>query len=199
VRKIQDHYFRKAKQEHYPARSVYKLQEVQEKYRLLRQGDKVLDLGCHPGSWSLYAARVVGSGGLVVGIDLQQGSSRQVPGGAPISLLTMDMNAPESIKRIAMICDRFNVVLSDAAPRTTGNKLADQQQSISLARRVQEIAAEFLAAGGNLYCKVFEGEDFKGYVEELRRLFQNVRIVKPKSSRSESREVFVLGQNFRKD
>ncbi|MDH3393753.1 MAG: RlmE family RNA methyltransferase, partial [Desulfobulbaceae bacterium] len=72
MKEIQDHYFKKAKKEGYPARSVYKLEEAQQKYRLLKKGDKVLDLGCHPGSWSLYAAKVVGVQGLVVSIDLQK-------------------------------------------------------------------------------------------------------------------------------
>jgi 23S rRNA (uridine2552-2'-O)-methyltransferase len=197
VRKIQDHYFKKAKQEQYPARSVYKLQEAQEKYRLLRQGDKVLDLGCQPGSWSMYASRVAGPTGLVVAIDLQPGSGRQIPGGAPIHWLTMDMNDPGVFSRIREICDRFDVVLSDAAPQTTGNRLADQQQSMSLVGRVLEVTAELLVSGGNMYCKVFEGEDFKEYVEQVRRRFRTARVVKPKSSRPESREVFVLGQGFR--
>jgi 23S rRNA (uridine2552-2'-O)-methyltransferase len=198
VRKTQDHYFKKAKQEQYPARSVYKLQEAQEKYRLLRPGDKILDLGCQPGSWSMYAARVAGPSGLVVAIDLQAGGGRQIPGGAPIHWLTMDMNAPDVLSRIREISERFDVVLSDAAPKTTGNRLADQQQSLSLAGRVLEVTAELIASGGNFYCKVFEGEDFKEYVEQVRRRFRTVRVVKPKSSRPESREVFVLGQDFRK-
>jgi 23S rRNA (uridine2552-2'-O)-methyltransferase len=198
VRKIQDHYFKKAKKEQYPARSVYKLQEAQEKYRLLRPGHKVLDLGCQPGSWSLYAAGIVGPGGLVVGVDLQEGSGRQQAGMAPIRWLTMDIASPQFFDCLREIRGRFDVVLSDAAPRTTGNKLADQQQSLALARRALEVAIGMLEPEGTLYCKVFEGEDFKAYVEEVRLSFRTVRVVKPKSSRPESREVFVLGQGFRK-
>jgi 23S rRNA (uridine2552-2'-O)-methyltransferase len=197
VRKIQDHYFKKAKQERYPARSVYKLQEVQEKYHLLQRGDKVLDLGCHPGSWTLFAARTVGPAGLVVGADLQRGDERQVEGGAPIRWLTADITAPEFIETVREIAPRYQVVLSDAAPRTTGSKWTDQQRSLELARQVLAVAAELLAPGGLFYCKIFEGEDFKEYVEELRTRFRAVRMVKPKSSRQESREVFVLGTGFR--
>lgn len=197
MRKIKDFYFKKAKKEQYPARSVYKLQEAQDKYRILHKGDRVLDLGCHPGSWSLYAARIVGPGGLVVGVDLQAGCGRQQPGGSPIHWLQMDINSPQFFSRLGEICDQFNSVLSDAAPRTTGNRLSDQQQSLSLARRVLEVAAKTLVAEGNLYCKVFEGEDFKAYLDEVRRYFRKVRVIKPKSSRPESREVFILGQGFR--
>lgn len=199
MRKIQDHYFKKAKKERYPARSVYKLQEAQEKYRLLKKGSKVLDLGCHPGSWSLYAARLVGPDGLVVGVDLQPGKGEAPgPSAAPIHWLTQDMTAPECASRIAEICPRFHAVLSDAAPKTTGNKWTDQQRSLALANRVLELAEELLMPGGTFYCKVFEGEDFKALVERVRLRFGAVRIVKPKSSRAESREVFVLGQAFKK-
>ncbi|MDA8165612.1 MAG: RlmE family RNA methyltransferase [Desulfobacteraceae bacterium] len=196
MRKIQDHYFKKAKQERYPARSVYKLQEAQDKYRFLTKGDKVLDLGCHPGSWSLYAARTLGPAGLVVGADLQRSGGRQVEGGAPIRWLTADITAPDFIAAVRDIAPRFQVVLSDAAPRTTGSRVTDEQRSLELARQVLAIAAELLAPGGALYCKIFEGEDFKEYVEEVRTRFGAVRIVKPKSSRPESREVFVLGTGF---
>jgi 23S rRNA (uridine2552-2'-O)-methyltransferase len=92
----------------------------------------------------------------------------------------------------------YDVLLSDMAPRTTGNKWADQQHSLALSRRVLAIAMELLKNGGNLYCKVFEGEDFKQFVDESRPFFRMVKIVKPKSSRPESREVFVLGLGFKK-
>ncbi|HSR37052.1 MAG TPA: RlmE family RNA methyltransferase, partial [Desulfurivibrionaceae bacterium] len=91
----------------------------------------------------------------------------------------------------------FQVVLSDMAPRTSGNRWTDQQLSLRLARRVVELAQRFLVAGGNFYCKVFEGEDFKEFVDEVRLLFAQVKIVKPKSSRSESREVFLLGLGYK--
>lgn len=196
MRKIQDHYFKKAKQERYPARSVYKLQEAQDKHRLLRKGDRVLDLGCQPGSWTLFAARTVGATGLVVGADLQGGAGRQVEGGAPIRWLTADLTAPEFIDTIRGIAPRFEAVLSDAAPRTTGSKWTNQQRSLALARQVLAVATELLAPGGRFYCKVFEGEGFRDYVEEVRSRFRTVRIVKPKSSRPESREVFVFGTGF---
>ena len=92
----------------------------------------------------------------------------------------------------------FKVVLSDIAPRTSGNKWVDQQQSIRLSARVVEIAEAVLESGGNIYFKVFEGEDFKELVDTVRKKFKIVRIVKPKSSRTESREVFVLGMGFLK-
>ncbi len=197
MKKVQDHYFKKAKKEGYPARSVYKLEEAQKKYRFLKRGDRVLDLGCQPGSWSLYLAKTVGPGGLVVGVDLQTGKGLQVPGGAVIRVLAADIMVAETVAAVRQACQNYAAVVSDMAPRTTGNKWADQQHSLDLARRALELALELLQPGGAFYCKVFEGEDFREFVEEVRKSFALVKIVKPMSSRKESREVFVLGQDFR--
>jgi 23S rRNA (uridine2552-2'-O)-methyltransferase len=196
VRKVQDYYFKKAKKEKYPARSVYKLEEAQKKYRFLKTGNVVLDLGCQPGSWSIYAARTIGPKGLVVGIDLQEGKKVSIAKAAEIIWLQEDIMTDDIVEKIMEIRNIFQVILSDIAPRTSGNKWVDQQQSLNLARRVLELAVQLLERGGNLYVKVFEGEDFKEYVESVRKHFKTVKIVKPKSSRTESREVFVLGTGF---
>ena len=196
MRKVQDYYFKKAQKEKYPARSVYKLEEAQEKYRFLRTGDFVLDLGCQPGSWSMYAAKIVGHGGLVVGVDLQEGQKINIAKAAEIVWLCEDIMAESIVENIQKLRKKFRVVLSDIAPRTSGNKWVDQQQSLNLARRVIELAEKVLERGGNLYVKVFEGEDFKEFADSVRKSFKTVKIVKPKSSRRESREVFVLGLEF---
>jgi len=196
VKEVQDFYFKKARREGYPARSVYKLEEAQQKYRLLAAGDKVLDLGCRPGSWSMYAAKVVGRRGLVVGVDCQPGRRIVVAGGAPIVIERADVMDETVIEVIGRHCRRFDVVLSDMAPRTTGNRWADQQHSLRLARRVFELATVLLRPGGNLYVKVFEGEDFRDFVQTVRARFRTTRIFKPKSSRKESREVFVLAKQL---
>jgi 23S rRNA (uridine2552-2'-O)-methyltransferase len=196
VRKVHDYYFKKAKKEKYPARSVYKLEEAQVKHKFLRPDDSVLDLGCQPGSWSMYAARTVGPGGRVIGIDLKDGKKVRLSKAAEIEYHRADIMEPEFIEWLQKVKKSFRVVLSDIAPRTSGNKWVDQQQSIRLAERVIEIAEVLLENGGNIYFKVFEGEDFKELVDSLRKKFKTTRIVKPKSSRSESREVFVLGMGF---
>lgn len=196
VKKVQDHYFKKAKKEGYPARSVYKLEEADKKHRILKKGDKILDIGCQPGSWSMYAAKVTGPGGLVVSIDLNEGNIQG--SGAKIHVIAGDILDHEIVEQVHKIAEKFNAVISDMAPKTTGNKWADQQQSLDLARRALEVATEFLKDGGNFYCKVFEGEDFKDFVDSVREYFSKTKIVKPKSSRKESREVFVLGMDFLK-
>jgi 23S rRNA (uridine2552-2'-O)-methyltransferase len=198
VRKVQDYYFKKAKKENYPARSVYKLEEAQKKYRFIKSGDTVLDFGCYPGSWSIYAARVVGPQGLVVGVDLQEAKKVSIAKAAEIKWFCNDIMSDDIVGKMQGIREAFSVVLSDMAPRTSGNKWVDQQQSLDLARRVLELAANLLKKDGNFYVKVFEGEDFKEFVDSVRKSFKTVKIVKPKSSRSESPEVFVLGIGYSK-
>ncbi|NTV15063.1 MAG: RlmE family RNA methyltransferase [Desulfobulbaceae bacterium] len=197
MKKIQDFYFKKAKKEGYPARSVYKLEEAQKKHNFLKRGGRALDLGCHPGSWSMYLAKALGPAGLVVGVDLQEGKGLHVTGGAKIKIYAADIMDDATLAIIRETCQNFTAVVSDMAPGTTGNKWADQQQSLNLARRALEIAGAMLQPGGAFYCKVFEGEDFREYVEEVRKFFGQVKVVKPLSSRKESREVFVLGLAFR--
>lgn len=199
MRKVKDHYFEKAKKEHYPARSVYKLEEVQTKYRILRSGQRVLDLGCHPGSWSLFAARTVGARGTVVGVDLQPTGLSPQKDHAEIHWLCYDVYDEQLVGELRKTWPGFHVLLSDMAPRTTGSQYADHQQSMRLVRRALEIAGHLLHANGTFYCKAFQGEDFPGIVRECRQLFETVKVVKPGSSRRESREVFLLGRGFRPD
>jgi 23S rRNA (uridine2552-2'-O)-methyltransferase len=198
VRKINDYYAKKAKKEKYPARSIYKLEEVQQKYNFLRRGDSVLDLGCYPGSWSLFASEVVGSKGVVVGVDLQQADQQVRPGGAPIHWLCQDITAPELIPMVRKIRPAFKVVISDLAPKTTGSKWADAQQSLKLVHHTLTLTDTLLLDRGHFICKVFQGEDFPDFVAEMKERFGMVKVLKPRSSRVESREVFVLGMEFKR-
>lgn len=196
MKQVQDHYFRKAKKEGYPARSVFKLEEAQKKHRFLIKGGRILDIGCSPGSWSMYASRSVGVSGLVVGVDLNKVIAANRKPGAEIKWLKGDITNEQTIQQIRSLSNKFSVVLSDMAPKTTGNKWADQQRSLDLSRKALEVAMEFLEPGGAFYCKVFEGEDFKEFFNEVKSRFTKAKIIKPKSSRPESREVFVLGMDF---
>lgn len=198
MRKINDYYSRKAKKDKYPARSIYKLEEVQKKYKFLRRGDSVLDLGCYPGSWSLYASEVVGPKGIVVGVDLQQADQKERAGGAPIHWLCHDILEPDFLAAVRKIRPSFKVLISDLAPKTTGNKWADAQKSLNLVRQTFELAEILLLAKGHYICKVFQGEDFPEFVSQVKMRFSMVKVIKPKSSRIESREVFVLGMDFNK-
>jgi len=197
VRKVRDYYFKKAKKEKYPARSVFKLEEVQKKYRLFRRGDAVLDLGCHPGSWSLYASRQVGTKGLVVGVDLQETNKEPRDGGSPIHWICGDITDPELVGQVKALRPAFKAVISDIAPKTTGNRWADHQSSMQLVEQTLELAHIFLHEKGHYLCKVFQGEDMPEFVSQLKAHFAFVKVIKPQSSRKESREVFLLGMDFR--
>lgn len=194
---VQDYYYKKAKKEKYPARSVYKLEEAQQKFKFLRRGDKVLDLGCAPGSWSLYSAKIVGPQGYVIGVDLQKTNKVTFAQSAPIELIQANIIDPDFLAIVGHKMP-FDVVVCDIAPRTTGHKYSDHLKSIELAKQALHIATLTLCHGGHFYCKVFQGEDFPEYVKEVRRYFKTTKVVKPKSSRIESREVFVLGMNYKK-
>lgn len=193
MRKVSDYYSKKAKKNKYPARSIFKLEEIQQKYRLLRRGDSVLDMGCYPGSWSLYAAEVVGPKGIVVGVDIQQADKAPRPGSSEIHWICEDVTTPEMVAAVRRIRPAFKVLLSDMAPKTSGNKWADHQQSLNLARITLTLCDTLLHSKGHYLVKVFQGGDFPEFVGEVKKKFRMVKVLKPQSSRTESREVFVLG------
>jgi len=184
-----DYYARRAKKERFPARSVYKLKEMQQKYNLIKKGDKVLDLGCAPGSWLLYAADLTGNKGEVVGIDLEPVSER-LPSHVRVyrsDILFMD---DELFK---LTGKDFNVVLSDMAPATIGSKHVDSARSFNLCRAALSIAQDTLISGGSFVCKIFHGEDFKKFSDAVKQGFNRHKIFKPQSSRKASKEIYIIG------
>ena len=185
----QDHYTRQAKKERFPARSVYKLEEIQKKYNIIKKGNNVLDLGCAPGSWLLYSADLTGSTGRVVGIDLVPVTVNIPPHvrvyTGDILLMTEDF--------FKSLGTDFNVVISDMAPSTTGNKFVDSTRSFDLCLSALTIAQVTLNTGGSFVCKIFQGEDFKTFMDSVRSVFKNHKIFKPKSSRKASKEIYVIG------
>jgi len=183
----EDHYSEKAKKENFPARSVYKLQEIQQKSNLIKKGDHVLDLGCAPGSWLLYAASVTGETGRVVGIDLQP-----VPVKLP-SHATAYIGDVLSPDETLLTGKHFNVVLSDMAPSTTGNRIVDAARSLTLCETALFIAQQVLIPGGSFVCKIFQGEDFKAFSDSVKADFKTHKIFKPKSSRKASKEIYIIG------
>jgi 23S rRNA (uridine2552-2'-O)-methyltransferase len=190
-----DHYSEQAKKERYPARSVYKLKQAQRKFRLIRKDDQVLDLGCSPGSWLLYAAELTGKRGKVLGIDLKPVTIK-IPSQAETlkaDILTIDRAWIENED----LANRFNVVLSDMAPATTGNKMIDAERSYQLCQAALNIAQMALRPDGSFICKIFQGEEFKKFSDSVRSRFKNHKIFKPQSSRKESKEIFILGMGFK--
>ncbi len=190
-----DHYSEQAKKEQYPARSVFKLKEAQKKFHLIKKGDRVLDLGCSPGSWLLYAAELTGKRGRVLGIDLKT-IRIKIPSQAETltaDILTIDRAWIDKQE----LGNRFNVVLSDMAPATTGNKALDAARSFQLCQAALSIAEMVLKPGGSFICKIFQGEEFKEFSDTVRSRFKRHKIFKPRSSRKGSKEIFILGMGFR--
>jgi len=185
----EDHYTRRAKKEQFPARSVYKLQEIQRKFRLIQKGDKVLDLGCAPGSWLLYAAEVAGNQGRVVGID-QNPVIEKMPAHVNVHAANIFSLGNEILDSMG---SDFNVVLSDMAPATTGNKMTDAARSYELCQAALSIAQRVLLTGGAFVCKIFQGEDFNIFSESVKTIFAKQKIFKPQSSRKASKEIYIIG------
>jgi len=190
--KWEDHYTRKARKDKYPARSVYKLQEIQKKFKLIKKGDRVLDLGCAPGSWLLYAADLTGPKGEVVGID-QKAVTIQKPDHVKV----FEGDALDELETVINMLGRgYDAVISDMAPGTTGNKTVDAARSMGLCEAALNLAGELLKPGGAFLCKVFQSGEVKQFSEEVRKRFNQQKIFKPQSSRKASKEVFIIGMKF---
>lgn len=194
--KVKDHYFKKAKKENFLARSVYKLEEIDQKYDVLKSGDQVVDLGYHPGSWIQYTATRVGPTGKVFGIDIRPLNKKLVHL-KNVSLLELDafnVTCPQDVGAEGL----FDVVLSDMAPNTTGIRSVDQDRSLALVEKVFEILPVFLKENGNLVIKVFDSQSAQDYLKSQKHLFEKLNFLKPKSTRSVSKEFFVIGKDYRK-
>ena len=187
-RRPQDHWGHKAKREGYAARSVYKLEEIDRRVKLLRPGKRVLDLGAFPGSWTSYAAQKVGPNGHVLGLDIQELRGALPPNA---EMRTQDVMSPDLDAELGG--QRFDVVLSDMAPATSGHRFTDQARSHRLFMRALEIAEQLLVPGGHFVGKIFQGPDFEEARKEVARLFEEVKIIKPPATRTESIETFLIG------
>lgn len=185
-----DHFTKKAKAQGYAARSVFKLEEMDERAKLLRPGMRVVDLGCFPGSWSRYVAEVIGDG-VLVGVDLEE------PKGIPGSFIARSVYEVSSEELREKLGSAADVVLSDMAPNTSGDRVGDHLRQIGLAERALLLATELLRPGGAFVAKVFEGADSQKFVDEVKRLFTTVRRMKPEATRSRSVEFFVVATGFK--
>ncbi|CAN2047715.1 Ribosomal RNA large subunit methyltransferase E [Candidatus Magnetomoraceae bacterium gMMP-1] len=183
-----DHYTKQAQKDGFPARSVYKLKEIQKKFKLIKKGNRVLDLGCAPGSWLLYILELVKKSGYVVGIDLKHA---KLPSHPHVKTITGDILDSEKI--FAELNGKFDVILSDMAPVTTGRKDVDAFRSLELCNAAFLLAEKLLRPGGSFVCKIFQGEGFKDFSNKVKKCYKQHRIFKPKSSRKASREIYIIG------
>ena len=188
MKQVKDHYFHQAKKEGYVARSVYKLQEIDRQQHLLKQGDRVMDLGCSPGSWLQYSTKQVGSKGEVFGIDIVP-VTINLPGN--VTVIQADIY---DYQAEAHFSQYFDIILSDMAPKTMGVRSVDAQRSFHLCEQALNVATLCLKSSGSLLIKAFQGGPFEELRREFQKQYQRVKICKPKSSRQESVEIFLLGQ-----
>ena len=187
-----DRFHQKAKREGFLARAVWKLEELDTKFAIFAPGQRVLDLGCAPGSWLQYARKQVGERGVLVGLDRQ--ALRGEVAGARIVVGDVMSIDPAALKGDLAA---FDVVLSDMAPDTSGVRSLDQARSETLFERALELALEVLAPTGNFVGKLFQGPDFKRLTERVRARFATAKTAKPESSRQISIEQYVIGKGFR--
>jgi len=179
-----------AKKEGFPARSVYKLKEIDEKYKIIKEGNRVLDLGCAPGSWLLYVSQKVGNKGKVIGVDIEE---IKIPKKANIVFIKRNVfDLKESDFK-----DKFEVVVSDLSPKTSGIKFLDAGKSLELAEKSFEIAKSVLLPGGNFVCKIFESESSNAFFKKVKNCFDFAKRFKPKAVIKKSREFYIIGRGFR--
>jgi len=189
-----DFWAQKAKKEGYPARSVYKLAEIDAKFSLVKKGMKILDIGAAPGSWSMWILKKLAGTGFLAAVDLQDLSIRAE--GANFMALKGDLYDPEVRERL-LGRGPYNLVLSDAAPATTGNRIVDQGASEAIVEAVIDYATAALAPGGAMVAKIFQGGAEAALLKRLRGLFGQARGFKPEACRSESFETYLVATSFK--
>jgi 23S rRNA (uridine2552-2'-O)-methyltransferase len=197
-RQLNDPYVAQAKRDGYRSRAAYKLKEIDDKYKLLKNGMAVIDLGAAPGGWSQIAARKVGSiegRGKVVAIDLLE--MPELPGVTFAQLDFLDPSAPDKLR--AMIGGGADFVMSDMAPNTTGHRTTDQLRILGLVEGAALFAVEVLNPGGSFLAKVFQSGADAALLAELKRDFSTIRHVKPAASRQDSSERYLLATGFRRN
>ncbi|MFN7729304.1 MAG: RlmE family RNA methyltransferase [Bdellovibrio sp.] len=186
-----DFYFKKAKSENFAARSVYKLDEIDQKFKIIKAGQVVFDLGCSPGSWSQYASKKVGPTGRVLGVDLSPVTVKL----ANATFLEADLR---DLNLEAVFADHgftppFDVVISDMAPKTTGIRITDQARSMELCELALETSRQYLKPGGHFVCKFFHSDDFVKLRDQIKKNFGEVHAMRPDSTRRISKEIFLIG------
>ncbi|MDA7441602.1 23S rRNA (uridine(2552)-2'-O)-methyltransferase RlmE [Candidatus Pseudothioglobus singularis] len=191
---LSDEFVKKAQKEGYRSRAVYKLLEIVEKKAIIKNGDKILDLGAAPGGWSQVAAKLVGSQGKVIASDILP--IELIDG---VDFLQGDFTEQSVYDDLLVMTDgaKVDVVLSDMAPNMSGQLSVDQPKSMYLAELAIEMAIKTLNPGGSFVVKVFQGDGFDVFVQNAKKAFKKVSVIKPKASRPRSKEVYLLASQLK--
>lgn len=185
-----DFYYKKAKKENLRSRAAFKIIQLNNKFKLIKQGDSVLDLGSAPGGWLKAIKDLVGEG-IVVGVDLQP--ITPIP---QVKFILGDITDENTITEIKEYNPSFNVITSDCSPNVSGNWEVDHARQIYLAEISLGLCNQFLIRGGNFIVKVFQGEFFKEFIDKMKKIFEKVLISKPDASRKRSSEIYVVGRHY---
>lgn len=191
-----DFFYKKAKVEGYRSRAAYKLLQANKSYRFIRPGNRVVDLGCAPGGWLQVVSKLVGFRGKVLGIDLKQIKPLNLPNVQFLQENVLNKSLPKKI--ISLIGGEPDVILSDLSPSISGIWELDHARQIDLAASALSLARSILRNGGSFFVKIFDGPYLKDFIAEMKKCFHEVRILKPKASRAESAELYLLGKGFKK-
>ena len=193
-RHVNDPYVKQAQKDSYRSRASYKLLEVQEKYKLIRPGMTVVDLGAAPGGWSQVTSRLIGGQGRLIASDILEMDS--IP---DVTFIQGDFTQDEVLAQIldAVGNSQVDLVISDMAPNMSGTPAVDMPKAMFLCELALDLAARILKPGGNFVIKVFQGEGFDAYVKDARQKFDKVQMIKPDSSRGSSREQYMLAWGYR--
>lgn len=191
---LNDEYVKKAQKEGYRSRSVYKLLEIIEKSQIINKGDRILDLGAAPGGWSQVARKIVGKSGQVIASDIL--SIEEISG---VNFLQGDFTEQSVYDELITLTEgsSIDIVLSDMAPNMSGQLSVDQPKSIYLAELAIDLAVKTLSKNGHFIVKLFQGDGFDDYVKNAKKVFKKVSIIKPKASRSRSKEVYLLASQLK--
>ena len=190
-----EHFYKEAKRDGYRSRSAFKLKQIQKKFKILKEGNIVIDLGAAPGGWSQVAKEIVGEKGSVIGIDLSP--ITPIKG---ITFLEGDISKESSLQELIKLIGekKADAVLSDMSPNISGNYSVDHARSVFLCEQALITASTFLNSGGNFLCKVFEGEELKDLIEQISNIFEYVKKYSPPATRKSSSEIYIIAKSFKK-
>ena len=193
--KKKEYFYNEAKRKGYRSRSAFKLKQIQNKFKIIKKTDFVLDLGAAPGGWSQVSNEIIGKNGKIIGIDLL--NIKPIDG---IQFLQEDITEKSTILKIIKIVGKngVDVLLSDMSPNISGNYSIDHANSIHLCKQSLNLVDKILKDNGNFLCKLFMGEEFDDFIKIFKNKFKNVKLYSPPASRKSSSEIYIIGRNFLK-